>query len=106
MKNIIDIDLEMMSKESKNFLDNSNKMNEIKDDIKNAISNIDSIWKGTDSDSFINSCNNLITDFENESIYLNNWSNYISKSVSIYNSKIEDGLSNIKYNNAIYKESK
>ena len=106
MKDIVDIDIEMIQKESEKFLDDSNKMNDIKNEINNALSSINSFWKGYDSDSFTNSCKRMINDFENESIYLSNWSNYISKSVSIYNSKVKDGLLNLNYNNAIYKESK
>ena len=106
MKNTIDIDLEMIRKESGAFLDYSNEMNDIKKDISNTISTISSFWTGTDADSFANSCKSLLNDFENESIYLSNWSNYISKSVNIYNSKVEEGLSSINYNNATYSDSK
>ena len=92
MGKVINVDWQRIKSVGDNFLEDSNQMSELKNDINAALDVINGSWQGVDSVNFATNCKSMIDSFEDEALYLKNWREYVTKTSNIYNNQIEDAL--------------
>ena len=89
MNRVISVDWDELKTISNNFLEKTNELDEISKEFTNVIESMKSSWSGIDSDNFVNNCQNIITNLNNEISYLKVWSDYLSKSSNKYSENVE-----------------
>lgn len=104
MGRVIYVDWIELNKIGEKFQEQSIEIKTITDQVKNTLESIDNCWRGIDSNNFKENSKQLIRDLKVESLYLELWYEYLTKSSRRYNGNVEDGLSKLRNIEVLYNE--
>ena len=93
MGRTISVNWAELKKSSDKFQEESNEIKDIMNQFNSNFNQIKQCWTGVDADNFVKNCTEVTRLLKLESLYLDVWSEFLSKSSNRYNGNVEDGLS-------------
>lgn len=102
----INVDWAEIKNIGKDFENNAKEIESLKKDIFEIINLIDQSWKGTDATNFKTNIESDTNELNDEIIYLNSWSSYLSKASDGYDDTLHKYLSKIQELNSDFSDYK
>lgn len=87
------------------FTENTEKLQEIVDNLNNLNEQLGSSWQGYDADTFINRNDVIINNLTRKKEYLDGWSSYLGKCSTRYSETVKENTSSVNnFNNTVLEE--
>lgn len=104
MKRVIKIDVDDVQNLKSKFSTNAVEIKNISSALNEVFNTVNNSWRGVDSANFVSSSTKLVNSLNNESIFLDNWSKYLSNSSYKYEDNMDEAVMKLRSTNARYDD--